>query len=438
MSDVSTADWHRSWRDVPVAEEQMIGLKEVDPENCRKWVVKLRFRKHGEGNVSWGTGFFLNLPVSPYSVILTAGHNLISESGQPVEDLTILRDTGPNRPVNHSTEVKVCSNYKAQPRLANRVNDYGAILLNKDASQGGFGFSTALGSARSITPEIFVTGHHAGTATGSPSTNSGIIKHLLARYLRYKVDTICGNSDGPVWVAYGGCETAIAIQNCGADSLESPNDLSQGTRINADVLRDVCEWAGIGYFSKSLRVSQLGSPTSGLYLRLFDEYTPGRVRLGPEDLYTVFDIIPAMTPSGVTDDTKLDYVFRFHKPSGKPGDSDEDRDSDEESDRAQRAPNSTAATGDEAPLWVRWRPELSRVELSSEFRDDCLVKLIPERDAYRIQRGEFILRMGDDEIPKVPPEGRCGFYSLYESSEVTFMPLKDEVSNYPYYLFALE
>ncbi|EJT69011.1 hypothetical protein GGTG_13408, partial [Gaeumannomyces tritici R3-111a-1] len=84
----------------------------------------------GQGNVSWGTGFFLNLPASPYSVILTAGHNLISESGHPVEDLTILRNPGPNRPVNYSSEVKICSNYKAQPGPANRVNDYGAILLN--------------------------------------------------------------------------------------------------------------------------------------------------------------------------------------------------------------------------------------------------------------------------------------------------------------------
>ncbi|KAJ6114935.1 hypothetical protein N7486_000713 [Penicillium sp. IBT 16267x] len=209
MDVISPADEHRSWESGVDVKSEEKGMKDANPENWRQWVVKLQFQK--DNNTSWGTGFFINLDTTECSVIPTASHNLISDSGQPVKDLKILQEPGPSVSILPE-QIRICDNYKLKPGPNNRASDYGAILLDYEGSQGGFGLSISQGLRERITTEVYLTGHHSNTKTGYPRTRSGLVKRVMPGYFRYKVDAITGNSGGPVWIAYGGYETAIAIQ----------------------------------------------------------------------------------------------------------------------------------------------------------------------------------------------------------------------------------
>lgn len=166
------------------------------------------------GAKNWGTGFYINLGSSKYSIILTAGHNLINEKRLLVTDLKILRASPESSIIISESMVKICEKFKADPSKKNRVNDYGAILLPLDSNQPGFGFSMKLGLLDEISSSIYITGHTPQSDQESPvaMTNSGNIKMVRQDYIRYNIKTITGNSGGPVWVAHRGCETVIGIQ----------------------------------------------------------------------------------------------------------------------------------------------------------------------------------------------------------------------------------
>lgn len=232
--------------------------------------------------------------------------------------------------------------------------------------------------------------------------------------------------------------TDAAASNYGVDSLKDPNAQSQGTRLSLDVYRDIYQWAELGWSSKSLKVAQNKAPALGLYLRFSKDVPFGRVRLGPEELDTRFDIMPGLTNSGLLDKPSMEFVFLFKEPVSWW----DDEDGDSENDGGNTSTGATKRKGQAnvvaVPLFVRWKadPHRPQVSLSSTFHDECLVQFNPKLKAHEIIRdyGEdkWKLRMQMNEI-EIPTrrEEREGFWSLFESSEVGFVRSREKTSKFP-------
>jgi len=215
----------------------------------------------------------------------------------------------------------------------------------------------------------------------------------------------------------------LGVSNYGAEDIKNPNAYGQGTRLNLEVYRELCTWADLGWSSKAVRASQPGAPALGLYLRFSKGFPYARVRLGPEELETAFDIMPGLTRPGNLDDKTLQYVFLFKEPAFWNEDSED-----------SGTGNAAGAT----TQFVRWNadPYRSQVSLASTFREDCLVKLLKKPQGYEIicKYGEVLwkLRMQMNQIPMpTSAEEREGFWNFYESSEVGFVKGRERAKDVP-------
>lgn len=169
----------------------------------------------------------MNLPGTKDDVILTAGHNLISESGRRATDLTVLRDS----PISIGADgFKISTKYEKEPNGKQAVNDYGIILVPRVNSQPrpGFGYSLKLGIDEDLNYTVHVTGYKGkvskpGNKLGSPPSDKD--KQNMNKpvdstgkatsdgeQLVYGARTEQGMSGSPVWVAYNGYPTVVGIQ----------------------------------------------------------------------------------------------------------------------------------------------------------------------------------------------------------------------------------
>lgn len=176
-----------------------------------------------------GTGFYVNLPGTKDDVILTAGHNLISETSRRATDLTVLG----NSPISiGADEFKISKSYEQEPNGKQAVNDYGIILVPRVNNQprAGFGYSLKLGIDEDLNRTVHVTGYKGkvskpGNSLGStPSDkdkqNTDMNKPVDStgkatsdgEQLVYGARTEQGMSGSPVWVAYNGYPTVVGIQ----------------------------------------------------------------------------------------------------------------------------------------------------------------------------------------------------------------------------------
>jgi V8-like Glu-specific endopeptidase len=98
-----------------------------------------------------------------------------------------------------------------EPGESNAVNDYGVILVKKDPTnpRPGFGFSLKH-AFQDVKEELHVYGFRA--EDDLPSYSSGKCFNWFENQLWYEAQTSKGMSGSPVFIAYKGKETAVAIQ----------------------------------------------------------------------------------------------------------------------------------------------------------------------------------------------------------------------------------
>ncbi|OKL61294.1 hypothetical protein UA08_03759 [Talaromyces atroroseus] len=355
-------------RQKPKDKDIVEGLDKAQLE-LEKMVVQLSFDQ-GKGELN-GTGFYVNLPGAKEDIILTAAHNLISETKQRSTALCVLGSAPIAIP---DGKFEICSKYEKNPGEKEAVNDYGAIFVPRIANnqaKPGFGYSLKLGIDEDLKGRVHVTGYKGREKKATPTVPAGTASDLgelvesSGRYagdgsqLLYEADTEQGMSGSPVWVEYNGYPTVVGIHNHNSEKKKGKNadqdkkkKRNRGTQINLNVLRDVCRWAGIDQFDKRLRVKQDGARPQGIYLNFSMGVSLARVRVGAEGTST-FDILPAYTKTTATNTMPL-YAFFFHQPTDwKP-----------EYYQGQ---------------WVRWQPLASqnKVVLTKSFEDACLVRITP-------------------------------------------------------------
>ncbi|KAL6879036.1 hypothetical protein J3F83DRAFT_724852 [Trichoderma novae-zelandiae] len=99
---------------------------------------------------------------------------------------------------------------------------------------------------------------------------------------------------------------------------------SRGARITHDVFRNLCRWAGVGFFNRRLCVPGKGSkgePTHNTYLSFSQHCDFAKVFLGSSAAASAqgnltFDILPATIPPAWAAKPSPLWAFRFHKPPG--------------------------------------------------------------------------------------------------------------------------
>jgi V8-like Glu-specific endopeptidase len=190
-------------------------LKLVDVVSIHESVVKLNFYKDGKPAV--GTGFFINIPDSPYEVILTAGHNLYTKMKTFTTQVTICLPH-PNRlsaepytigpiPAEH---IKLSAEYLKDPNLAEA--DYGVILIpyTGKGDRRGLGFKM-MHAFTELRGEATVSGYRQETLPGRPVMSTGVIltNESTEDRLVYEAPTEQGISGSPVWITYKIGETAV-------------------------------------------------------------------------------------------------------------------------------------------------------------------------------------------------------------------------------------
>ncbi|KAF3313730.1 hypothetical protein TWF173_005800 [Orbilia oligospora] len=432
---------HSDWYDRP-DQGLDLNLAAAQTGNWKRWTVKLEFTQQGSRRT--GTAFYINLAQKSGRILLTAGHNLISEDGEIVQDMKISETGEVITPAN----IFISEVYRNKPCSDSKVDDYGMILL-PGRPQGGFGFSLKVAEASSSDMRqigVNIIGYHQ--IINEPDFYSGRIDQVAPKCLKYNIQSVPGNSGGPVWIGSEGREIAIGIHNYGGDKKKKKSP-AQGTRIHLGVLEDICRWTtasgcNVGYLSKRLAVCGLKPPHDKypdpeltFYMKFARGVRTAKARLGAEELETTFDVLPGLTPSFAVGPNGLQksltptrYVFRFKEWMAWQENSD-----DEGEDTGGRR---VAPTNSEPkPQWVRWRTDkdIDRVELSERIRDDSLVELQDKAKGFQIIQGQRKLRMMVDEVDQMPSEGPEGLYELYESERVGFIPAGAKHTENLYCLF---
>jgi V8-like Glu-specific endopeptidase len=157
----------------------------------------------------------LNIPDTDQCVILTAGHNLISEDRKRTRHLKIETVKGEYWEIRDEN-VRICKGYEAAPDENNHEDDWGLILVPKDRRLAPFGFGFSLlfatrgtwwsESEMSLTIGGYLnnsTQLHICTGKGQKTSES---------LLEYSIATKDGLSGSPVFLAYEGFETVVGIQ----------------------------------------------------------------------------------------------------------------------------------------------------------------------------------------------------------------------------------
>ncbi|KAL2180534.1 uncharacterized protein P884DRAFT_316090 [Thermothelomyces heterothallicus CBS 202.75] len=395
---------------------------------------------------NYGTGFYIDIPNAKYQgadvdVILTAGHNLISQNKEKSKNLRVFSrdDDEKGWPVPEDN-VKICPEYADKPNETGSAFDWAVIFKPKsidpkDTDKNtrkdfkpkdigkktwkGFQFNLAFAAnpplsggegslQKFMAARIWVSGY---SIRNTPSNRKGALRYSAEKgwptglkRLSYKVRTEPGMSGSPVWAVCDDELTVVGIHTTGEDRANAPN-VSQGVRLDLDILERLFDWTGTAVRSKKLKVAT-AHPFSadGLYLSFSSSKDPARVRLGADGLDTVLDTLPfgrRLVPDGsnIVSKNPATFVFRLRRPSDTPAAGEESQDQ-----------------------WVLLDTVRNRVLLSPTLQKHC---------AFTFQRkgknGPFgicpaepkdqQLTLGSKYIRR---EDSC--YGPVESSEVSFTP----------------
>ncbi|KAE8315081.1 trypsin-like cysteine/serine peptidase domain-containing protein [Aspergillus transmontanensis] len=410
--------WDRSWSQLP-AKQETGGLKGSKAQSRENWVVKLRFSQAGTDEEKVGTGFYLNLPGASYHIILTAAHNLVDKQRILSKNLSIQSygDEEP-RPIQPPTKLLYYPDYIGQ---TDPESDYGLITFPRgsDDSDNGFGFALSLGYENLRGEELYVSGyapHETGQATNQPSvyTNTGKCSRASTNQLDYKIPTEKGWSGSPVYMAYNGHETVVAIHNNG----EPRAGTGKGARVNARMLEWIFDSTGALHRNKALRaVASLAKkptvePADPVYLHFLPCRKYACTHWGTEELNTTFNVFPAYAPTPLVNASTL-YVFQHVQPHDWPVERQTEK-------------------------WVLWDVITGEVKLTDTPQRFCFPRLKEPRKARRIFTVVFemdnaddlrCLVMNGDDIREL--DRRMGDF---DGSRIEFRKYK-RGKNYKYYTF---
>ncbi|PTB69529.1 hypothetical protein BBK36DRAFT_1187439 [Trichoderma citrinoviride] len=348
----------------------------------RNTIVRLQFTFGG--NTRHGTGFFVNLPSPSFDVILTAAHNLIDGSKNLASDLKVIYADNDEDLV---TEFRICPQYVdilgTRPKSDVRaIYDYGVILLPKDEKKRhkrqGLGLSLELSSNDTLLKpgkEVRVYGY-GETAGGDLLESSGPLNSATSQ-LEYQAPTEPGMSGSPVWIPYGGQQVAVGIHNMRPKESGSG---SRGARITDQVFRQLCLWAGGGFFNRRLCAvgkGPDGKPTHNTYLSFSRHCDFAKVFLGSSEAASSqdnlsFDILPATIPPSWAVKPSPLWAFKFHTPSG---------------------------WKDKEKCWVEWQPAKQRAVLVDTMKEVNLCGKKPFRVVIPManETNNQELRLYDDD-----------------------------------------
>ncbi|KAF3219290.1 hypothetical protein TWF106_007131 [Orbilia oligospora] len=388
------------------------GLELIQVDRRNEWVVKLKFTQAGKS--STGTGFYLNVPGAESHVIVTAGHNLINEKGDPSKNIEILQPDGKPSIQVKAEDVFISESFEESPTAKNAENDYGVILTKRDVDEAGaspdkgFGFSLKFRHEELMEKvTLEVCGYQADSEPGQPKTSSGPCTRSWEDLIEYDIMTQQGLSGSPVCLPYKGHEAVIAIHH-------GQKKKSTGTCLNEKVLRDVFCFAKVGYKGKSLKVVHKQANEMGIYLRISGHSEFGRVRLGKDGLDTAFDIFPGYSPVSGGPEEPL-YVFHFIQPPKWPEERREEK-------------------------WVLWDASDDTVSLTEHLQEFCFVKLVRRENEGKdapfwvvlpVKNDLVELRMQVTEI--TPGDIKLG---VRESSEIWFdRHFENKVLKFNYFQF---
>jgi V8-like Glu-specific endopeptidase len=157
----------------------------------------------------------LNVPDTDQCVILTAGHNLISEDRQRTRRLRIETGEGEYFEIRDEN-VRICKGYEAAPNENNDEDDWGLILVPKDhrSPPFGFGFSLLFATRGTWWSESEMSLTIGGYPNNSNQLHicTGKGRKTCESLLEYSVATKDGLSGSPVFLAHEGFETVVGIQ----------------------------------------------------------------------------------------------------------------------------------------------------------------------------------------------------------------------------------
>ncbi|KAB8254986.1 hypothetical protein BDV32DRAFT_7773 [Aspergillus pseudonomiae] len=417
--------WDRSWSQLP-AKQETGGLKGSKAQSRENWVVKLRFSQAGTDEEKVGTGFYLNLPGASYHIILTAAHNLVDKKGNFSKNLSIQRyGDRETRPIQPPIQPLVCPHYtgKTDPK-----SDYGLIKFPRcsDDSDHGFGFALSLGYENLRGEELHVSGyapHETGRTANQPSvyTNTGKCSRASMNQLDYKIPTEKGWSGSPVYMAYNGHETVVAIHNNGEPGTRTGTGTGKGARVNASMLEWIFDSTGALHRNKALRaVASLAKKPAveladPVYLHFLPYEKYACTHWGTEGLNTTFNVFPAYAPTPLVSASTL-YVFQHVQPHDWPGERKKEK-------------------------WVLWDVISGGVKLTDTPQSFCFPRLKEPRKARRIFMVVFemddtddlqCLVMNGDDISEL--DRRMGDF---DGSRIEFRKYK-KGKDYKYYTFDWE
>ncbi|KIL60430.1 hypothetical protein M378DRAFT_920962 [Amanita muscaria Koide BX008] len=275
-------------------------LHRLDLALIHESVVKLTFYIGDDQRV--GSGFFVNIPDSPYEVILTAGHNLFHASKTFTTQVTVLlpnpnpSSVEPYAMIIPAKHIKVSAEYQKDTTVIEA--DYGVILIPYSGKKlrRGFGFNM-IHAFSELRGEVNVSCYDVRTAPGRPVISTGVIltNESTENQLVYEAKTEQGSSGSPVWVAYDVDDVAVVAVHTHKPAPGSTG--SRGSRISPKVLRDVFTWASLDTTKqiKAQNVSKnpVALPPEGVYI-IFAERPFARLRRGTG---TKFDVFPAKVTS---------------------------------------------------------------------------------------------------------------------------------------------
>ncbi|PWY79024.1 hypothetical protein BO83DRAFT_424949 [Aspergillus eucalypticola CBS 122712] len=393
--------WDQSWISLP-QDEDTRGLNRASAQALEDWVVKLRFKR--DGNIKLGTGFYINIPTAKSYVILTAAHNLVDANNKPSLDLSIER-CGRDPIDATGLEWHVCPAYTRSRKVRDPDHDYGVIIVPEEVQnvadglalpsqsggtlkgksrptekrQLGFGFSLTLSEENFVGKRLELTGYfpdksdNIHISEGARSSNGECLRSAK-NSLKYEIDTEPGVSGSPVWVAYHGHETVVAIHNNGPDAKHETGRKkgSVGARLSLETFQQIFEWVDVFHRGKALKaIEQKGEPAEPLYLNFMSEEECAWVHWSREELNCTFNIFPAYASTPNRDAMPL-HVFQHVAPPDWPD------------DRMTQQ-------------WVLWDTLSQSVKLTDKLQSFCFAELEkgkPKRKEMAADVFHVVLRRG--------------------------------------------
>jgi len=191
-----------------------------------------------------GTAFEIYLPKVQQRVLVTSGHCVyMHDHGGYASQIQI---TFPGHPAQtvQSGALRAATAWRLNK---SPDDDYGVILL--PGQSGGFGWSCVVPDSSLIGATVSVCGYPGDKPRGTLWVTGGPVKSVTGKRIFYLNDSAGGQSGSPVWMWWKGYWTCVGVHSYGGCPNSAP-------RFTLEFIRDVLEWAGYAWLSKSIQSVQ--------------------------------------------------------------------------------------------------------------------------------------------------------------------------------------